>query len=457
MDIGIIGAGAAGVSLLDALAQKVDQRATGSIVVFEGAPSLWRGRAYQPDLDAVRVNAPPVLMSARHQDPQHYQRWVAGRDEFVDPLLGAPIVPRAVYGDYLEATATAAIDQLREQGWRVEVVRDWATGAFPVRAAERTYPADQVVLSVGGGRPIDHYGLAGSPGFVQDPYPLESTLAGIRTDSQVAVIGSGLTAIDIVAGLTGLGHTGPITLLSRRGVLPEVQQRPVKLEFRHLRRETLPATFSGMVSLLEAELAEYGQKLTPLADEVLAREDPVERLRRQLDEVDGPHLGRRMLTAAIHMLGSSAWQRLLPGDREFLYAEHFRTINSLASPMVPLNAQILLRGIDAGQVRLAGGLRRIEPAADGFEIVGSEVLRADVVVNAVNPPVHAIPTETEALVESLLAAGAVSLPRAGGLSPRSAPVHLLGGLSAETSFVVPSLLSVAAGADAIADRLLNAR
>jgi hypothetical protein len=210
-----------------------------------------------------------------------------------------------------------------------------------------------------------------------------------------------------------------------------------------------------MVSLLEAELAEYGQKLTPLADEVLAREDPVERLRRQLDQVDGPHLGRRMLTAAIHMLGSTAWQRLLPGDREFLYAEHFRTINSLASPMVPLNAQILLRGIDAGQVRLAGGLRTIEPAGGGFRITGSEALRADVVVNAVNPPVHAIPTETDALVESLLATDAVNLPRTGGLSPRSAHIHLLGGISATTSFVVPSLLSVAAAANATANQLLK--
>lgn len=261
MDIGIIGAGAAGVGLLDALAQKDDRSEKGNIVVFEGAPSLWRGRAYQPDLDAVRVNAPPVLMSARYQDPQHYQRWVADRDEYLDPLLGVPIVPRAVYGDYLEATATAAIDQLRERGWRVEVVRDWATRISPLRAAGGgTYPADQVVLSVGGGRPIDHYGLAGSPGFVQDPYPLRSTLAGVEPSSHVAVIGSGLTAVDIVAGLAATGHTGPITLLSRRGVLPEVQQRPVKLEFRHLRRETLPSTFLGMVALLEAELAEYGQK-----------------------------------------------------------------------------------------------------------------------------------------------------------------------------------------------------
>ncbi|ADB30593.1 conserved hypothetical protein [Kribbella flavida DSM 17836] len=454
MHIGIIGAGAAGVSLLDALAQKVDQTTAGSVVVVEGAASLWRGRAYQPDLDAVRVNAPPVLMSVRHQDPQHYQRWLGERDGYVDRLLGVPIVPRAVYGEYLQATAETAVCRLRDHGWRVEVIEDWATSALPLRTAGGvTRPVDQVVVSVGGGRPIDHYGLAGSPGFVQDPYPLATTLAGIGTGSQVAVIGSGLTAVDIVAGLVASGHNGPITMLSRRGVLPEVQQRPVQFEFRHLSRETLPSTFSGLVSLLEAELAEYGQKLAPLVQEVLAREDPVERLRRQLDEVDGPHLGRRMLTAAIHRLGAAAWHRLLPGDREFLFTEHFRTINSLASPMVPLNAEIVLRSIDSGQLRLAGGLRSIEAAAGGFRIVGTDVLRADVVVNAVNPPVHAIPGETAALVRSLLASGAVSSPPSGGLSARTGQVHLLGGIAADNSFVTPSLMSVAAAAHAIADRL----
>jgi hypothetical protein len=162
-----------------------------------------------------------------------------------------------------------------------------------------------------------------------------------------------------------------------------------------------------------------------------------------------------MLTAAIHMLGSAAWQRLLPGDREFLYADHFRTINSLASPMVPMNAQLVLRAIDAGQLRLTGGLRGIEPTAGGFRIAASEVLRADVVVNAVNPPVHAIPAETTALIESLLAANAAALPPTGGLSAQSDRLHLLGGISAATSFVVPSLLSVAAGADALADRLVG--
>lgn len=456
MDIGIIGAGAAGVSLLDALAQQADRANPGSIVVLEGAPSLWRGRAYQPDLEAVRVNAPPQLMSARFQDPEHYQRWLAGRDGYVDPLLGVPIVPRTVYGDYLEATAEEAVSRLREHGWRVTVLRDWATGAFPLRTAGgATCSVDEVVLSVGGGRPIDHYGLAGSPGFVQDPYPLATTLAGIDKDSHVAVIGSGLTAVDIVVALTATGHTGPITLLSRRGVLPEVQQRPVQVEFRHLRRETLPSTFSGLVSLLEAELAEYGQKLAPLADEVLARENPVDRLRRQLSEVDGPHLGRRMLTAAIHMLGTAAWQRLLPGDREFLYADHFRTINSLASPMVPVNADIVLRSIDSGHLKLVSDLHQIKPSTNGFLITAAETLHADVVLNAINAPVHAIPGETEALAKSLLTAGTITLPPGGGVSPLSDHVHLLGGITAGASFVTPSLMTVASGADRIAGRLLG--
>ncbi|WP_242419832.1 FAD/NAD(P)-binding protein, partial [Frankia sp. CpI1-P] len=62
--IGVIGGGASAVCLLDALAQQQDLPA-GALTVFDGGRHLWRGRPYQPDLDAMRVNAIPQDMSVR--------------------------------------------------------------------------------------------------------------------------------------------------------------------------------------------------------------------------------------------------------------------------------------------------------------------------------------------------------------------------------------------------------
>ena len=100
MRIGIVGAGAAGVGLLDALAQAGGK--PGTITVFDGSSALWRGRPYQPDIEAVRVNAPPMIMSIRAGDPEHYQRWLAARTdvaEYRDESLDQILVPRARYGD----------------------------------------------------------------------------------------------------------------------------------------------------------------------------------------------------------------------------------------------------------------------------------------------------------------------------------------------------------------------
>lgn len=457
MEIGIIGSGAAGVSLLDALS--LSDTRPGGITVFDGAPSLWRGRAYQSDLEAVLVNAPPMLMSVRHGDLGHYQRWLAGheRGSVPDPWLGVPIVPRSVYGEYLEATAREAIDRLEQAGWRVRVVRDRVVGYDPVRTADgATHAVDQVVLCVGGGRPLDLYGLAGRPGFVLEPYPLAGTLDDLPADARVAVIGSGLTAVDVVAALTARGHTGPVTLLSRRGLLPDVQQAPARLDFRHLSPADLPDTLAGLAVLLKAELADLGQDLDPLLAEITSTEDPVTRLRRQLTEVASPYLGRRLLVAAIHLFGTAAWRRLAPAERAALRTEHFRTVTRTASPMIPGNAELLRRQFDSGRLRLLAGQPVIRPGRAGFRVGGPEDFDVDVVINAVNPPAHAVPASAAALVSSLEAAGDAVLGPDGGLAARSPRVHTVGALTADTSFVTPSVPTLAATAHTVAAGLFGA-
>lgn len=513
MDIGIVGAGAAAVGLLDALADS--GAAPGSITVFDGSPAVWRGRPYQADLDAVRVNAPPALMSVRASDRDHYANWVRDhRDsaQYLDEGLGQPLLPRAVYGSYLEQTAHAAITRLRLGGWRVSVVNARVTGfsshqhsdsshqhSGAVRAdlfdasrregsglSEHTravlhtedgghHPVDRAVLCVGSGRPRDHYGLTGAPGYVNEPYPLAHTLTDIAADAHVAVIGSGLTAVDIASALTANGHTGPISLLSRSGVLPYVQQRPVPLTPKHLTPANAlrlaasgAVAFDSLVELMRAELADLGQDFDSFAAEIRTTEteEPLARLRRQLAEVDSAHLGRRLLAMAIRVLGPIVWPALNESDRMMLRTEHFRTISSLSSPMVPLNAKILLHLLDSGQLRLRRALTKIEARpGGGFTVLDDTEWTADVVLNAVNPPAYTTPDDTESLISALLATGAAELTHTGGLhadphthrllvDDRPDPTwHVLGNLAATSMFIATNPPGLAAEAAALAHHL----
>jgi uncharacterized NAD(P)/FAD-binding protein YdhS len=202
IEIGIVGGGASAVCLLDALA-RAPGAPGGGITVFEPSPHLWRGRSFQPDTRMVRVNIPPEGMSVR-------------------------------FGDYLEQSAHAALTRFRQHGWRINLIRQRVDSATPDgnRVTLQTEHGQRVtvhytVLCVGAGRPTDTYALAGAPGFVCDPYPLSGSLVGIDAAQEVGVIGSGLTAVDVVLALAARGHQGRIRLLSRSGLLPMVRQHAV--------------------------------------------------------------------------------------------------------------------------------------------------------------------------------------------------------------------------------------
>ncbi|MCX5125942.1 FAD/NAD(P)-binding protein [Streptomyces sp. NBC_00347] len=470
MDIAIVGAGAAAVGLLDALAATAD--GPGAITVFEPSPHLWRGRPYGPDLDTVLVNAPPAVMSIRHGDFGHYAAWLGPRGTaHLDERLDRPLVPRALYGAYLTHTAETALATLQEDGWRVRIVTARVTGAarsgtgWSLRTEDgRGHEADHLALCVGGGTPPDPYGLGGAPGFVGDPYPLARTLDGVPPGSGIAVIGSGLTAVDVVVSLAARGHTGPITLLSRSGVLPHVWQRPVEHRPRHVTAERVAAlhrqqgavTLDDLIGLLRAELAEAGEDFEAFAAELLAAEseEPVRRLRTQLAAVDDSGIGRRVLQETAHSVGPYAW-RLLPETDRVRLRRHFRLATSVASPMVPVNAATMLRLLDSGQLTVAAGVRGIE-AVDGVFRVhdddGGE-RTFDVAVNAVNPPPRAIPRAAGPLVTALVADGAAELHPAGGLVPADPRLHVVGDLAGGGPFITSSIAGVAAQANLAAQRL----
>lgn len=446
--IGIVGGGASAVCLLDALSRS--PRVPTAVTVFEPSPHLWRGRAYQPDSPTLRVNAPPEDMSVRFGDPHHFARWTEARSlvlgtgsNHVDRLSSIPFMPRAMYGDYLEQSSRAAIMRLARLDCPVELIRQGVTGVedtgkgLLLKSAETGRLVDSVVLCIGNGRPADTYGLAHRPGFIAEPYPVVRRLSVITPDEDVAVIGSGLTAVDIVLTLAAAGHRGRISLLSRSGVLPAVRQRPVDYTLRHF----TPARFRGMAArgeslsldeafaLMRTELLECGVDLARTAREVLhpCAEDPERRLRRHLAAVDDSDLGMRILQRAVPDTGPDVWPLLSEADKATLLRDHYRTIMSMCCPMPPSSATVLLDLLDSRQLEIVQGLESVEPLATGpgFRCTSRGTERiAHRVVNAVSPPAHRIPAAGQDLIRSLVSAGLATTHPRGGLHVERATSRL---------------------------------
>jgi uncharacterized NAD(P)/FAD-binding protein YdhS len=448
--IGVIGGGASAVCLLDALAQQENLRG-GQLTVFEPTPRLWRGRAYQPDVDAVRVNAPPADMSVRAGATDHFREWLCAKgfrpdasSPYWDSRAGTVFVPRAVYGDYLEESAMAACSRLMERGWHVELVRDRVEHALSthnglVLMATNGYRVhvDHAILCVGANRPADVYTLSGSDRFIREPYPLERTVNAIPADATVGVLGSGLTGIDVVRTLTSRGHRGQISLLSRHGVLPSVRQRVTHHWLRHFTPERFRAaasrgehtTLAMVTEVMAKELVAAGESPDTIRAEITAvrREAPVARLRRQLASVSSSAMGLRILQQAVPEAGPDVWPLLSGVEQENLLEQHERVVMSLCCPMSPGSAATLLDLIRGGQLEIAPGLRGVDVRPDGRFTVDApgKQRTVDYIVNAVNSRLRGLPVQANSLLASLVRAGLAEPHPRGGLRVERSTSRLL--------------------------------
>lgn len=430
MRLAVIGGGAAAVSLLDSMLRHAEDERTGwDITVYEGAAQLATGRAYRPDLDCALVNREAGYMSIRCRERGHFLEWLHREPRYRGtPLATLPVdsyVPRRVYGEYLTAQWDACRRAAARRGWSVTVVPEFAVeakesgGTVMIRSAGGITHADRVVLCPGSGPPLDPYGLAGTPGFHPDPYPLSAVLPRIAEDAHVLVLGTGLSGVDVALGLLSRGHSGRITLTSRHGLLPGVRarQRPFDLvrltpdEVRRRADRHGGLRLRDVWELLRAELAAAG---TDLATETAAR-PAHERLRTDLARLDGnPY--QTIATTALRDVRESVWSAWGDAEKRLFLRRFHPFAKPLYNPMPEPTARTLLAAMDAGQLAVRAGTAGVTAAAGGGFLWdgGGRRTRVQAVVDATRAGLAVTGTRAEPFVDSLIAAGlAVRNPHGG--------------------------------------------
>lgn len=221
-DVAVVGGGFSGLMTLVHLCRLLPG---GRFALIERRPRPAPGVAYGACDAAHLLNVPAGRMGAFAEEPGGFHAWLSraipgahGPDDFV---------PRALFGRYLREVVDAELGAARG---RVSMVRDAVVhlervpfGVELVLASGRSMVARAAVLAPGlppartPWAKVDH----GAPreALCVDPWEPGSFAVEPR-DAEVLVLGSGLTAIDIVQGLRRAGHRGKIHLLSRNGRLP---------------------------------------------------------------------------------------------------------------------------------------------------------------------------------------------------------------------------------------------
>jgi uncharacterized NAD(P)/FAD-binding protein YdhS len=195
------------------------------VALIERQGAVGDGLAYATRDPAHLLNVPAARMSAWPDRPNDFVEWAAHRYGAVAP---AEFLPRQWYGEYVRETLTklahetrvsfkVIFDEVRrlvrrpEGGWMVSLAR----GA--------SLAADSVVLAIGHRPPPDPIGRLWSgprERFISDPWR-PFAVNRIAADEPVVILGSGLTAVDAVLTLSQEIRKAPITLISRRGLVPQ--------------------------------------------------------------------------------------------------------------------------------------------------------------------------------------------------------------------------------------------
>jgi uncharacterized NAD(P)/FAD-binding protein YdhS len=383
----IVGGGAAGTLVALHLAARGAGRPgslVGEVVVVEPAERLGEGIAYGTRSPSHLLNVRADGMSAFPDRPTHFTEWARATGLELD---GTEFLPRMLFGRYLRASleGTRAEGASAPAHLRARATRLMADGTV-IRvdlSGDEAVAADDVVLATGNGMaPLPW--LPASPRVIRDPW-VPGAIDDVPRDASVAIVGSGLSAVDVVLSLRDRGHAGPVAVVSSHGLLPEPHALDV--------------------------LPKRAPAFEPSAP--MRARDVVRALRRDAATADD----WRQTIDAVRPVTVATWRAMPLDERRRALRHAFRRWEVRRHRMAPEVAAVVAGERATGRLRVVRGrVRGVDVAGDGLVVrlaaAGGEAsLPVDAVIACIGPsadPLHD-PVLRDAIDRGLLARHPVGL------------------------------------------------
>lgn len=346
-----------GASALLLCLQLLRQGVPVNITVVEKQTDFGIGLAYRTPYDFHILNVRAANMSVFPDEPSNFTDWLAAKKL---PYKPEDFVPRKIFGEYLRETAARIEKQIRLLHDEVIHIK----GHTVELASGNRLDADVIVLAPGNFLP-NITGKIGreiyeSPKFIRNPWDY-AIISRIEPDSDVLIIGSGLTMTDVLLLLQSRNHSGRIISLSVHGFAPEKHggtDRPAE----------------------------------GFAIEVRAAEDIITMFRIWRKYLAAGH-PPESLVAAIRPYVQEIWLRLSITDRR-RFTEHLRHYWGTVRHRVPANCFATVKKMDRLEI-IAGRIVQAEKNGDDFIITYSprrsreaKVLRTQYIINCTGPSLN---------------------------------------------------------------------
>jgi uncharacterized NAD(P)/FAD-binding protein YdhS len=219
--IAIIGAGFSGALVAIHLAHARAQHPL-TIYLIDRRGTFGPGLAYSPPSTTFKLNVRAKAMGAFPDDPEGFLRWLKEREPLAS---GDDFISRGRYGEYLShlvehaASSPQSNRLVRVHNEVTGLIRDPRSGTFTLQLKDGApLSADRCVVAIGNlmkrslsrNEPTDIF---------RSPFDSES-YSDLRHLKSLTIIGTGLTAVDVILESENRGFKGHYSVISRHGHLP---------------------------------------------------------------------------------------------------------------------------------------------------------------------------------------------------------------------------------------------
>jgi uncharacterized NAD(P)/FAD-binding protein YdhS len=286
--ITIVGMGFCGMMTAVHLIKNAEEHFTLNIV-NKGYPDC-KGPAYSTDNPHLILNVPTGKMSCVSTQPDHFLNWISNKEPFKSlgkDLLAITFMSRKLYGEYLSEVWKETIDNSKGLV-EVNIIKDTATGVEEtddgyVMSFENTEPirTDIIVLATGNEAPgtpeIPNKEFFKSKEYFPNPWSSEA-VKNLENESNILIIGNGLTMVDTVIGLMDNGFHGKIYSISPNG-LAMLQHRHGGVVYKNLIEELKEPydlkTLFGLFKKHVKFVRQFGISAEPVVDSIRGKSQSI--------------------------------------------------------------------------------------------------------------------------------------------------------------------------------------
>ncbi|MCJ1359224.1 MAG: hypothetical protein MMC33_009224 [Icmadophila ericetorum] len=465
-NLAIVGGGASGLAIFTQMIERAKQGLNvHSITIVEKSKRIGPGLAYSEACRGAILNMPADSMGLSTNNPLHFSEWVAA----TYPGHTKAVFPQRIqYGEYLSQLMISAIKEAEQLGVLLRVINDEVLDMYQidqglelVLANGAKLRAHNVVLAIGNFPGATHRELAGTPGYMQCPWP-NSRLRDIPPEASVSILGSRLTAVDTAIFLAENGHRGSINFVSRSARLPKVQGKNLPFARRYvlqsLARDVEESADGAFIKVVQGIQREIESTMAVDWNKVATDPEPLPELISDIANAESGATPWQAILKSTASFVERYWNSFSLEEKKTFFKYFLRPWATYRAPMPLENAYKILALMESGQLQVLQGERvRWNGSKFVISVEGTEV-QSQFLIEATGQEFNPYRIDSP-LLQRLLSSGLLKSHPAGGVEvdfstlAATKGLHIIGEMTRGVHFFTNSIDRNIAHAVRIADHL----